>query len=1260
MNPHAVLNVRFVLSLIVLAVMLCTKLIAAMIPATDKFLLSGLSPYNWLCKEDTVSSTVNGASISLQFKGTQQVTLQVATDHLESKVPARFPVIAWSVNGGALQTHQLVATTNEVLLSNGLVDPHLEIYLKGTSPFEDRFNWDITGNSLKITGFKVDTGGALVESSVPSKIWLNIGDSILSGDGATYAKEQGRPPDDDWAASEDGRASYGYLLAKHYGYHESRLAYGGYNWGGGMAGIPALETLIDQRTSTVSRLVDGKLKPLPEVVLVNLGENGKPAAATVVQALTKLRSRVSATTKILVMVPVSGNSRDEVKQAFELYKNDTKDTSAELVDIGSIAVDTCDGQHPTAAGHQSIFQAALPVFDKILGNRDLSDAVEINHLRCEYHENPLGIDIIKPRLSWQMAETSGKPEMRDQRQTAYQVLVASSEERLKLDQGDLWDSGKVESDQSLQIDYSGKPLTPHQFAYWKVKVWDAKDQLAVSKSPAFWTFGINDWQAKWIGRDDGQNFGSGNGNKNFIPATYLRKEFTLDKRPQKAMLYVTSLGISEPHLNGQKVGVDFLSPGWTDYNKRIYYRTYEVTEQLKVGENVIGAILGDGWYRGFLFIVGQNFYGKQTRLKAELHLTFADGSSQVIGTDETWKGGFGAILEADIYSGETFDSPQGTLGWDQLKFDDAGWKTVDVGASVQPVIQANPGAPIRCHEELKALAVTHPRPGLAVYDYGRNFSGWARLKVTAPAGTKVVMRFGEMLNPDGSVYRKNLRSARATDTYICRGGAEETWEPRFTYHGFQYIEVEGLPEGSGAEALTGISVGSDLPVCGYFECSDEIMTRTAANQRTSIRANLMDLPTDCPQRDERLGWTDYHEIVASALYEQDAASLLTKWMTDLVDARLPSGAFPMLAPDIHHLAWSPGWADTGVLIPWTMYDVYGDTRLVARYYDEIAGQLEVYQKLTKDFVIQPVPDSFGDWLAPDMTTPKELLATALFARDAEVMAEMAKALGKGEDAAKYRELHRSIRAAFQKNFVTADGTVGSDSQGGYVLALGYDLLEPELARLASDKLIAAIAKRDGHLSTGMVTTHLLLPTLSKIGRTDAAYSLLAKTTCPSWGYFLKMGATSMWERWDAKTEAGFNGGEMNSYNHGNLGTCTEWFYRSVLGIASNEPGFGKLLLKPEPGKNLSWAKGYYDSPHGRIGSDWKIDGRKFQWDVQIPANTTATIYLPAEDAAGVTESDLPVGEVAGITFLRTEKSSVVYAAGSGNYHFQSTLPSSIK
>jgi alpha-L-rhamnosidase len=896
-----------------------------------------------------------------------------------------------------------------------------------------------------------------------------------------------------------------------------------------------------------------------------------------------------------------------------------------------------------------IRQLTLAAILGVLCGDAVVNAAEIKELRSEYRTSPLGIDIRSPRLSW-IIQSDRRGEM----QTAYQVLVASSPDLLGQDKGDLWDSGKVDSDRSTQIEYSGKPLASHQPAYWKVKVWDAKGGTAVSREPASWSMGFSsqtEWKAKWIGRDDARSSGPGNGQEKFLPATYLRREFTLEHIPARAVLYITSLGVAEPHLNGSKVGEDCLSPGWTDFNKRVYYRAYDVTARLKPGANVLGAILGDGWYRGHLSIIGQNIYGSETRLLAQLHLFFADGSSQVIASDATWKGAFGPVLEADIYAGETYDARMEIKGWDEPGFGGAGWKPVDLGARVNPAIQANPGEPVRRTGDIRTVAVTRPKPGLAVYDYGRNFSGWARLRITAPSGTRIVMRFGEMLNPDGTVYRKNLRAARATDTYVCKGVGEEAWEPRFTYHGFRYVEVEGLPETAGPEALTGIIVGSALPLTGNFECSDAIMTRTAANERCTIRANLVELPTDCPQRDERMGWTDYHEVVASTLYEQDAASLLTKWMGDLVDARSPDGAFPMIAPDIHRFPWSPGWSDSGVLIPWTMYFVYGDTRLAARYYHEITGHLETYKQQSKGFLVRPA--GLGDWLAPDASTPKELIGTALYARCAEAMAEMGRALGKPQDAAAFAELHRSIRGAFQKKFIAPDGTIGSDSQGGYVLALAYDLLEPEQARQAADKLVAAIEKRGGHLSTGMVTTHLLLPALSKAGRTDAAYRLLAKTTFPSWGYFLQMGAASMWERWDAKTEKGYHPDGMNSFNHANLGTCTEWFYRNVLGIDAAEPGFGKLLLKPEPGGNLSWARGYYDSQHGRIASDWKIENGQFVWNVQVPANTTATVHVPAKEPASVTEGGKPLEQVAGLKVVNREPSQVVVEIGSGSYEFRS-------
>ncbi|MGA2253799.1 MAG: family 78 glycoside hydrolase catalytic domain, partial [Thermoguttaceae bacterium] len=740
-------------------------------------------------------------------------------------------------------------------------------------------------------------------------------------------------------------------------------------------------------------------------------------------------------------------------------------------------------------------------------------AATVGELRCEYRSNPLGIDVVRPRLSWIIESNE-----RGERQTAYRILVASSWEKLAHDEGDLWDSGKVASDRSTQIEYEGEPLASHQWCLWKVRIWDRRNQPQVWSASAQWSVGILDpkrWVAQWIGRDDAKAVVPGNGKNRYLPATYLRKDFRLQKLPQRAVLYVTSQGIVEPRLNGKKAGDDFLVPGWTDYHKRIYCRAYDVTPQVRQGDNTLAAILGDGWFRGHLSIIGQNLYGRQTRLLAQLHVFYADGSSDVVASDGSWTAGFGPILAADLYAGETYDARLEADGWDRPGFVNREWQPVKVGTQLKPVIQAAPGAPVQCTGEIRPVAITQPKSGLHVVDFGRNFAGWMRLRINAPAGTRIAMRFGEMLNADGTVYRTNLRGARATDCFICKGVGEEVWEPRFTYHGFQYVEVEGLPTPPDPKMLTGILVGSALPLTGSFACSNEIMTRTADNMRCTIRANLVDVPTDCPQRDERMGWMDYHEVVASTLYEQDASSLLTKWMADIVDARLKDGSFSMIAPDVHRFDWSPGWADSSVLIPWTMYSVYADTRLCERYYREMAGNIDYYQQHSSALVGPDV--GLGDWLAPDMSTPKQLISTALFAHDTRTMSLMAQALGKANDARRYQQLFWEIRSAFQKRFIHPDGAIGTNSQGGYAMALAYDLLDGEQVRRASNHLVAAINAQDWHLSTGMVTTHLLLPALSKVGRTDVAYRLFAQKTYPSWGYFLKLGATSMWERWDAKT-----------------------------------------------------------------------------------------------------------------------------------------------
>jgi alpha-L-rhamnosidase len=870
-------------------------------------------------------------------------------------------------------------------------------------------------------------------------------------------------------------------------------------------------------------------------------------------------------------------------------------------------------------------------------------------LRCEYRVNPAGIDTAEPRLDWILQPTN--PTARSLAQSAYHVLVATSPDLLAKDQGDLWDSGRVKSIQSTQISYAGKPLTSEAVCFWKVQVWDQDEKVSSWSKPGSWSMGLldpGDWKAQWIGRDDGQPQVPNDENKVYLPATFLRKGFTVKMPVARAVLYITGQGLVEPWLNGAKVGDDYFTPGWTDYHKHLYYRTYDVTSQIKPGANVWGAILGDGWFRGNVSILGQNQYGKKTRLHGQLHLIYADGTSEIIASDSSWKAAFGPILQADIQAGETYDARLEMPDWSKAGFDDSVWKAVDTGAEVTPTLLAYPEAPVRRQGEIVPTEITPSHSGSYVFNMGQNFSGWARLKINAPAGTKIVMRYGELKNPDGTVYRTNLRSARATDTYICKGGGDEVWEPRFTYHGFQYVEVEGLPDEPSADTLTGIIVHSSVPPVGDFQCSNDVINRTRSNMSWTICSNQFDVPTDCPQRDERMGWMDWHEISRSALDEFDSSTLLTKWMLDIDDAQLGGGQFSQISPDPHRFGWSPCWADSVLLIPWTMYQVYGDTRLAEKYYPDMVSHLDHYREVSPQFVGPAV--GYGDWLCLE-DTPKDIISTGLFGYECQAMSKMAQALGKTDDVRKYQSWFEQIKTAFQQKFVHSDGTIGSNSQASYAYAIAYDLLTDDQREAAGRHLADVIQAKDYHISTGMPATHLLLPALTQSGHTDVAYRMLAQQTYPSWGYFLHMGATTIWERWDSLTEKGFNADAMNSYDHANLGTCTEWFYSTLLGINTLEPGFQKIIIKPEPGGDVTWANGHYDSIHGWIDCFWKQDETSFILDVTIPVNTSALVYLPASDPGRVSESSGAAAKQRGVSFKGMDHSDAIFEIGSGTYHF---------
>jgi alpha-L-rhamnosidase len=745
------------------------------------------------------------------------------------------------------------------------------------------------------------------------------------------------------------------------------------------------------------------------------------------------------------------------------------------------------------------------------------------------------------------------------------------------------------------------------------------------------------------------------------PPPYLRTTFQADKPIRRATVHVTALGVCDLYLNGQRVSDDFFNPGWTDYTKRVYYRTYDVTPLLRQGKNAFGAILADGWYSGYVaWNKMRNHYGKKPRLRAQVHVEYADGSSAVIATGPDWKASTGPTREADFQMGEVYDARLELDGWDQPGFDDTKWDKVDTGAEVKPLVQAHPGPPVRAFSELKPVNRTEPKPGAFVYDLGQNFAGVVRLKVRGKAGQKITLRFAERLSPDGTVYTANLRDARATDTYICKGSGLEVWEPRFTYHGFQYVELTGFEGKPDLDALVAVALSSDTPVAGTFACSDAMLNQLYKNVYWTQRANFIDIPTDCPQRDERLGWTGDAQIyLRTATLNTDVQAFFTKWLVDLEDGQRADGQFPWVAPaNVAGDDGGPAWADAGVICPWTIYEVYGDRRVLECHYASMTRFIEFCRQRSTPELLPPERfHAFGDWLSINADTPKEVIYTAYFAYSAHLTARAAAALGNKEDAAKYEALYEKVKTAFNKAYVQPDGRIKGDTQTCYVVALMADLLDGERQKQAAHHLVENIEKREGRLSTGFVGTKDLMLVLAKIGRNDVAYRLVHNDSFPSWGYTIKQGATSIWERWDGcRTDRGFQDPSMCSFSHYSFGAVYQWMAENIGGIHSDGLAYRKIVIAPQLDEKLTMARVGYCSIHGSIESAWQREGNRLVLSVTIPANTTATVILPTTDATSVREGDRPVKEADGVKVIGTEKDRVTLALGSGRYQLTCTVP----
>lgn len=886
------------------------------------------------------------------------------------------------------------------------------------------------------------------------------------------------------------------------------------------------------------------------------------------------------------------------------------------------------------------------------------------NLRCEYLHNPLGIDLPHPRLSW----TLESPE-RGQIQLAYQILVADSLEQLQADSPNLWDSGRVSTNQSTHVVYAGGELHSGMRCWWKVRVWDRLEQPSEYSQPAWWQMGLlnpSAWSARWISFDTGPA-----SELDMKPCAYLRQVFELHKPIRCATLYATARGLCELHLNGTRVGDAVLSPGWTDYHKRIQYQTYDVTDLLRVGSNAIGAILGDGWYHGHVgHKRGRAHYGPHPQFLAQLQVEYFDGSSTTLVTGDAWRAATGPILFSDLLMGEAYDARKEIPGWDRPGFDDANWQPVraEVGQPIQLV--ADRAQPMRVTHEIIPQSIAQPSVGSYVFDLGQNMVGWARLRVQGVAGTVVKMRFAEVLNPDGSIHTENLRTARATDTYILSGDGPEVFEPHFTYHGFRYVELTGFPGEPAWDTITGCVVRSDLPVTGNFECSNPLVNQLWRNILWSQRGNFLSIPTDCPQRDERLGWMGDAQIFArTACLNMDAPAFFTKWMIDVEDAQSPSGGFPDVAPRLVVLKdGAPAWGDAGIIVPWNIYQVYGDKQIIECHYEAMTRWMTYIQEANPHLLrTKRLNLNFGDWVAVDRRTSKELIATAYWAYDASLMSAMAQAIDRPEDAARYGQLFEDIKAAFNAAYVFPDGRIEGGTQTAYVLALHMDLLPDDLRAAAAAHLVQEIRRCNWHLSTGFIGTAYLCPVLTENGYPDVAYRLLNSTSCPSWGYMAKHGATTMWERWNSWTEKrGLYKPKMNSFNHYAFGAISEWLYRYVAGIDTDprRPGYRHILIRPCPGGGLTHAGAAYQSIHGRIASYWRVGQDTFHLNVSIPANTQATVFVPATVSTVVTESSRPIREAEdnhplrqrpepaeGVQFLRQEKDVRLFAVGSGDYHF---------
>ncbi|MFY0606459.1 MAG: family 78 glycoside hydrolase catalytic domain [Cyclobacteriaceae bacterium] len=882
--------------------------------------------------------------------------------------------------------------------------------------------------------------------------------------------------------------------------------------------------------------------------------------------------------------------------------------------------------------------------------------------------NPLGFHSDTPVFSWKLSKASLA-------QSAYEIVVASGQDLL-LANPDLWSSGKRESSQSLYVKYDGAPLNSRDEVFWQVRYWDEKGEASSWSEVATFELGLltnQDWEGNWISIPDSElqekDTIKGNRGSLILRPQYFRKEINIDSEIKQARLYITAKGVFEAYINGNKVSNDVMSPGWTPLNKSISTLTYDVTDLVRKGENAIGAVVAEGWHSGRINLRKTRKRLEHTpQLLYQLEIETKDGKVQIL-SDDSWKvTNQGPIRAAKIYDGEFYDANFELGNWSTLGYDDSQWLSAvahDLSDSV--LLMPKRFETTKDQLELQVVNFTNSDSGRPIFDFGQNNVGVPRVQVPMTKGDTLVIRFAEMLDADGSLFTRNYRSAISTDYYVAAADGVIDYRPTFTFHGYRYVELSGFASSSVPQNdwVTAIVQYSDFEENGSFTSSHDKLNQLQSNITWGLRSNFLDVPTDCPQRDERLGWTGDAQVIApTSVFYADMGAFWSGYLQSMRQEQYRTGGIPNVIPNVLKAGSSSGWGDACVIIPYELYFRTGDKRVLAENYDMMKGWLRFYASKANDHIVSM--RSFADWLQPYPKskevqgrrgdTPPDFVSTAYYARSVELTMKSAQVLGKTQEANELALLLDSIKIAFDGKFFDEEAKVTHhlETQTQYLLALKFDLLPEGKVQKAREHLVRVISEADNHLGTGFLGTPLLPFVLDEAGETDLMYEILFKETYPSWFYSINQGATTMWERWDSYTHKdGFNPGGMNSFNHYAYGAIGQWMYERIAGIKPVSPGYKEIEIAPIPGGPLTSTEASYDSPYGKVRSSWKIIEGKFHLEVVIPPNTSAKIIVPG--LADLKLNGVPFSDQTDVKLIEADENGFKLEAKPGTYLFESQL-----